>query len=289
MIPGAFEYHRPGSIDDAVALLARFGDEGKVLAGGHSLVPMMKLRLAEPAHLVDIGAIGDLKGIRQDGDEIVIGATTTQAEVMESALLHEKCPIVPAAAALIADPQVRARGTMGGNVANGDPGNDHPAVMMALGARYVLRGADGERSVAAVDFYEGIYATALAEAELLTEIRVPVPAAGSGWSYRKLKRKVGDFATAAAAVLLRWEGGACAGAAVALTNVADQPFLCSAAAAALVGGPVDDAAIDEAASRVMAECAPADDLRGSPEFRTRMAGEMTRRALRDARDRAQGR
>ncbi len=288
MTPGHFEYHRPARIDEAVGLLAQFGDQGKILAGGHSLIPMMKLRMAEPAHLIDINGIDELKGIRAEDGAIVIGAGTTQAEVLASELLAETCAILPEAAALIADPQVRNCGTIGGNCANGDPGNDCPAVMLALGASYTLRSADGERQVAAVDFYEGIYATALAENELLTEIRIPIPQAGSGSAYQKIKRKVGDYAIAAAAVTLSLDGGRCSNAKIALTNVADAAFLSTAAADALEGSAGDDDAISAAAEKAMADCNPADDLRGPAEYRTQMAGEMTRRAIRQALSRAGG-
>ena len=288
MTPGSFEYHRPASVDEAVALLGQYGDEGKVLAGGHSLVPMMKLRLAAPSHLIDINGIDDLKGISEDGGEIVIGAGTTQAEVLASELLASKCPIVPETAAVIADPQVRNCGTVGGNCANGDPGNDYPAIMIALGASYTLRSADGERQVAAADFYEGVYTTALEDNELMTAVRIPTPAAGTGMSYRKIKRKVGDFAIAASAVTLAMDGGKCTGATVALTNVADTAVLSAAAAEALVGSAVDDAAIDAAAEKAMADSDPTEDLRGPVEYRRAMAGEMTRRAIRDALARAGG-
>jgi len=159
MYPGNFDYHRPDSIDAAIALLGQFGGDAKILAGGHSLVPMMKLRLAEPANLIDVNGINDLKGIREADGGIAIGAASTRAEVLASSLLAKSCALIPEASALIADPQVRCCGTVGGNVANGDPGNDLPAVMMALGASYVLRGPKGERSVAARDFYQGVYAT----------------------------------------------------------------------------------------------------------------------------------
>lgn len=288
MTPGHFEYHRPARIDEAVGLLAQFGDQGKILAGGHSLIPMMKLRLADPAHLIDINGIDELKGIRGENGAIVIGAGTTQAEVLASELLAETCAILPEAAALIADPQVRNCGTIGGNCANGDPGNDCPAVMLALDATYTLRSADGERQVAAVDFYEGIYATALAENELLTAIRIPMPQAGTGGAYQKIKRKVGDYAIAAAAVTLSLDGGRCSNARIALTNVADAAFLSTAAADALEGSAGDDSAINAAAEKAMADCNPADDLRGPAEYRTQMAGEMTRRAIRQALSRAGG-
>ncbi|MDP6390256.1 MAG: xanthine dehydrogenase family protein subunit M [Alphaproteobacteria bacterium] len=288
MTPGSFEYHRPQSVDEAVALLGQYGDEGKVLAGGHSLVPMMKLRLAAPSHLIDINGIDDLKGIAEDGGEIVIGAGTTQAEVLASDLLAESCPILPEAAALIADPQVRNCGTVGGNCANGDPGNDYPAIMIALGASYTLRSADGERQVVAADFYEGVYATAIEDNELMIAVRIPTHADGAGMSYRKIKRKVGDYAIAAAAVTLSMDGGKCASATVALTNVADTAVLSAAAADALVGSAVDDKAIDAAAEKAMADSDPAEDLRGPVEYRRAMAGEMTRRAIREALARAGG-
>ncbi|MGF1609877.1 MAG: FAD binding domain-containing protein [Kiloniellales bacterium] len=293
MTPGMFDYHRPQSVAEAVALLARFGEDGKVLAGGHSLVPMMKLRLAEPAHLIDINGIGGLRGIREEGGReesgtIVIGAGTTQAEVLASDLLLKKCPILPEAAAQIADPQVRNCGTLGGNCANGDPGNDDPAIMMALDASYALQSEGGERQVAARDFYQGIYTTALAENELLTEIRIPIPQQGTGMAYRKIKRKVGDYAIAAAAVVLTMTDGRCSNAAVALTNVGDTALLAPAAAEALKGTAVDSEAIGAAVAAAMAAVNPVVDLRGSVEYRTAMAGEMTCRAITEALRRAGG-
>ena len=288
MTPGTFEYHRPNTVEEALALIERFGDEGKVLAGGHSLVPMMKLRLAEPAHLIDINAIGGLHGIREEAGTIVIGAATTQADVLNSAMLAEKCPILPEAAAQIADPQVRYCGTIGGNCANGDPGNDDPAIMMALDASYVLRGLGGERQVAARDFYQGVYETALNENELLIEVRIPAPAGGAGMAYRKIKRKVGDYAIAASAVVLSISGGRCADAAVAITNVGDTALLVPAAADALKGTPVDEGAVTAAAEAAMAAAQPVEDLRGTVEYRTAMAGQMTRRAIAGALDRAAG-
>jgi len=288
MTPGVFEYHRPNTVEEALALLDRLGDEGKVLAGGHSLVPMMKLRLAEPAHLIDINAIDDLRGIREDAGTIVIGAGTTQAEVIRSELLAERCPILPEAAALIADPQVRNCGTIGGNCANGDPGNDDPAIMMALGASYVLRGPGGERQVAARDFYEGVYATALKANELLTEIRIPAPAKGTGMAYRKIKRKVGDYAIAASAVVLTMSGGRCTDAAVAITNLGDTALFVPAAAEALKGTSVDEGAIAAAADAAMTAAQPVADLRGTVEYRKAMAGQMTCRAVAAALERAGG-
>ncbi len=288
MTPGVFEYHRANTVEEVLELLDRFGDEGKVLAGGHSLVPMMKLRLANPAHLIDINAIGSLRGIREEGDVIVIGAGTTQAEVLTSDLLLEKCRILPQAAAQIADPQVRNCGTIGGNCANGDPGNDDPAIMMALDASYVLRSQGGERQIAAREFYQAIYTTALAENELLTEVRIPTPAEGVGMSYQKIKRKVGDYAIAAAAVTLAMSDGRCTDAAIALTNVGDTALLSPAAADAIKGTSVDATAVEAAAEAAMAASDPVEDLRGTVEYRTAMVGQMTRRAIAESLSRAAG-
>lgn len=288
MTPGVFEYHRPNTVEEVLKLLGQFGDDGKVLAGGHSLVPMMKLRLAEPAHLIDINGIDDLRGIREEGNAIVIGAATTQAEILTSDLLFEKCRILPEATAVIADPQVRNCGTVGGNCANGDPGNDYPAVMMALDASYALKSQGSARRVAARDFYKGVYTTALEENELLTEVHIPTPAKGVGMSYQKLKRKVGDYAIAAAAVTLSMSGGKCTDAAIALTNVGDTALLSVAAADAIKGTSVDATAIRAAAEAAMAACNPAEELRGPVEYRRAMAGEMTRLAIGQALSRAGG-
>jgi carbon-monoxide dehydrogenase medium subunit len=269
-------------------LLSQHGDEGRVIAGGHSLIPMMKLRLAEPAHLIDLQGLDNLKGIQAASQRIEIGAMTTQQEVIASDLLAEACPILREAALLIADPQVRYCGTLGGNVANGDPGNDLPAVMQCLGASYVLRGPKGEREVAARDFYEAAYFTARAEDELLTAVSIPTPSAGHGHAYEKLKRKVGDYATAAAAVILTMKGGSCESASVALTNVGHTPLHAEAAGQALVGTPVDEAAISKAVEAAKSIAQPVADLHGPEVYRTHAAGVMARRAIERARTRAQG-
>jgi carbon-monoxide dehydrogenase medium subunit len=279
MIPGSFAYHRPKSVPEAVALLGDLGDDARPLAGGHSLIPMMKLRLAAPEHLVDLADIADLKGIREDGGDIVVGAMVTQHELIASDLLTAKIPIVRETALLIADPQVRYLGTLGGNVANGDPGNDMPAVMMCLGASYVLTGKGGARRVAARDFYHAAYDTALEPGEILTAIRIPVPPAGHGAAYEKLKRKVGDYATAAAAVILTLSGGTVATCSIALTNVADTPLLAEEAAKIIVGSMLDAATVKKAVAAAEAITAPASDTRGPVEYRTKMAGVMVARAL----------
>jgi aerobic carbon-monoxide dehydrogenase medium subunit len=282
MIPGPFEYHRPATVADAVKLLADFGDEARPLAGGHSLVPMMKLRLATPGHLVDLHGVAGLKGIRRDGKNVVIGAMTTQAELLASNEIAKSLPIVQEAALLIADPQVRYRGTLGGNVANGDPGNDMPALMLTLDATYRLEGPSGGRDVAASDFYQGAYFTALEPGEILISVSVPVPAVGHGYAYEKLKRKVGDYATAAAAVVLTMAGGKVATCAIGLTNLHETPLLATDAANAVIGTSLDAASLKKAAAAAEAIMSPAADARGPVEYRKHVGGIMVTRALQRA-------
>ncbi|UFW48651.1 MULTISPECIES: FAD binding domain-containing protein [Bradyrhizobium] len=286
MIPGSFSYYRPASVADAVKLLSDLGEDARPLAGGHSLVPMMKLRLATPAHLIDLHGIAALKGIRRDGNNLVIGAMTTQHELLASDEVAKAMPILHEAALLIADPQVRYRGTIGGNVANGDPGNDMPALMMTLGATYRLEGAGGARDVAAADFYQGAYFTALEPGEILTSVSVPVPAAGHGYAYEKLKRKVGDYATAAAAVVLTVSGGKVATCSIGLTNVHETPLLAVDAAKAVIGTSLDAATLKKAATAAEAIMAPAADARGPIEYRKHVGGIMVTRALQRAASRA---
>ncbi len=286
MITSQFEYHAPKSIPDALSLLGKFGDTAKLLAGGHSLLPMMKLRFAAPAHLIDLGKIAELKGIAQVGNEVRIGAMTTENELIWSKLLAGKIPLLVEAARLISDPQVRYKGTIGGDISHGDPGNDHPAVMLALGASFVLNGPKGERVLPANGFFLDTYSTQMQPDEIMTQIRIPIPSAGTGWCYSKLKRKTGDFASAAAAVLLRMQGGSVADVQIALTNLGATPLKASAAEASLRGKPLNDAAFAEAARLAMSICSPGEDQRGSAEYKTAMAGEMTQRALRTAQARA---
>ncbi|HEX6362441.1 MAG TPA: xanthine dehydrogenase family protein subunit M [Albitalea sp.] len=286
MIPGSFEYHAPTSLPDALGLLERFGDEAKLLAGGHSLLPMMKMRFAQPGHLIDLARIGELKGIREEGGTIRIGAMTTENELIWSPLLQQKCPLLVEGARQIADPQVRYKGTLGGDISHGDPGNDHPAIMLALGASFVLRSSAGERVVPADGFFVGMYATLMEPGEIMTEIRIPVPAPGTGACYAKLKRKIGDFATAAAAVTLRMDGDTVADVAIALTNVGPCALKATAAEDALRGNAFTDAGLSQAAQLAMSICDHVEDQRGDAEYKTAMAGEMTQRALRTARERA---
>lgn len=286
MITVPFDYHSPRSVPEALKLLSTLGDDAKLLAGGHSLLPMMKLRFAQPAHLIDLGKITDLRGIAQVGNEIRIGAMTTEYDLLNSKLLAEKVPLLVEGAGLIADPQVRYKGTIGGDISHGDPGNDHPALMLALDASFVLQGPKGERVVKADGYFLGMYATLLEPGEILTQVRVPVPPAGCGYAYQKLKRKTGDFATAATAVMLQMKGNTVAKVSIALTNVGATPLKASAAEAALVGKSINDSSLNEATRLAMSICDPAPDQRGDADYKRAMCGEMTRRALQKAHERA---
>ncbi|MGH8829861.1 MAG: FAD binding domain-containing protein [Polaromonas sp.] len=282
MIPRNFDYHAPRTVGEAIALLGQYGSEAKLLAGGHSLLPMMKLRFAEPGHMIDLNRIPELKGIQQVDNEIRIGAMATENELIWSELLQQKVPLLVEAARLIGDPQVRYRGTIGGDISHGDPGNDHPALMLTLGASFVLKGAAGERVVPADSYFLGTYYTAINPDEIMTQIRIPIPPAESGYCYAKLKRKTGDFATAAAAVLLTMKDGVCGSISIALTNVGQTPLQAKDAETSLKGQPLTEAAIDAAAQKVMAICEPAADLRGDEAYKTAMAGQMFRKAIRTA-------
>ena len=286
MIPGPFDYHRPKSVSEAVKLLQKTRG-ARLLAGGHSLLPMMKLRLAEPSALVDLGAIAALRGIKKVGATIVIGAMTTQHELLASALIAKNVPLLRETALLIADPQVRYMGTLGGNVANGDPGNDMPAVMLALDATFRLSGPAKPRAVKARGFYKGTYETGLKAGEIVTAIEIPVTAK-QGYAYEKLKRKVGDYATAAAAVVLTLKAGKVATCAIALTNLGAIPLLADAAAAQLIGQAPGDAAINAAAAEARKIMDPANDTRGTPEYRVSVGGTCVARALKRALARAGG-
>ena len=274
MIPGSFEYHRPASL---TGLLSRLGEEARVLAGGHSLIPMMKLRMAAPAHLVDLQGIADLRGIAREGGDIVIGAMTTQHELIASDALATAVPLIREAALQVADPQVRYVGTIGGNVANGDPGNDMPGVMQCLGASFDLTGPGGTRRVAAREFYESAFVTARAENEILTRIRIPVPPSGQGHAYVKQKRKIGDYATAAAAVLLTMADGKCASASIAVTNLKDTPV--HIGDGGLSATDLGAAAQAAAVAAMQAAIDPSSDNKGPAEFKRHVAGVILRRAI----------
>jgi carbon-monoxide dehydrogenase medium subunit len=287
MIPAPFDYHRPSSLDEAIGLLTKHGAQAKLLSGGMSLLPTLKLRLGSFAHLVDINRIPGLDGIREEGGALRIGAMTRQAALERSELIRKKYQILADAVPLIADPLVRNRGTVGGNVANGDPANDEPAIMLALGATLVARGPKGERTIAANKFYTGLYETALARDEILTEIRIPVPPAKSGGAYQKLKRKTGDFAVAAVAVQMTLDAkGAVASCGIGLTNAGPTPLEATDAAKFLVGKTPDAKTIAEAAKMAAAKCNPSADHRGSVEYKKDMARVLAARALQTAFERA---
>ena len=269
MIPAAFDYVRAGSAQEAIALVGQYGDEAKLLAGGHSLVPMMKLRLAQPTVIIDIGRIDDLSYIRDAGDHIAIGALTRHMDVETSTILHEHVPLLAHAAGHVGDPQVRHRGTIGGSIAHADPASDLPATTLALGATYVAQGPNGTREIAAGDFYEGFFSSALAPDEILTEIRVP-KMNGAGWSFQKFNRRAQDWAIVGVAA---WRNNGSAG--VGLVNMGTVPVLATSVAEAIASG----ASVADAAEMAAAEAEPQADLNASVEYRTHLARVLTRRAL----------
>mgnify|MGYP003674460242 CR=1 FL=1 len=286
MIPGKYNYKRPDTKAEALYMLAESGDEARPLAGGHSLIPMMKLRMASPSVLVDIAKLDELRGISINKDDITIGAATTQHELINNDELYTVCPIIRETSLLIADPQIRYCGTIGGNVGNGDPGNDLPGLMQCLDATYVLENSSGRREVKARDYYQAAYFTALEVGEMITAIEFKAPAEGVGYAYTKLKRKVGDYATAAAAVLLGIQNGEVKYASIAMTNVADTPLYIEDAANKIVGTSLSDDDIASCVAAAEAKTAPVSDARGSAEYRSKMAGVMLEKALRLAKERA---
>jgi len=295
MIPAAFDYFAPTSLAEATALLGKLGDDAKILSGGQSLIPMMKLRLASPAQIVDINAIPGLSYIRETGGALAggvlaIGGLTRESELEESEIVRTRYPLLHDTCQVIADPLVRNLATVGGNLAHGDPANDHPATMLALGAVVVARGRGGERTIPIGSFFTGPFATALRPDEILVEIRVPAAPARSGGAYVKLERKVGDFATAAVAVQVTLRAdGACEQAGIGLTNVGMTPIKAEKAEATLIGRRLDDKVIAQAAQLAAAAAQPAEDLRGSVEYKRDLVRVLTGRALRRALARAEGR
>ncbi len=284
MIPAPFEYYRPKDMADVLSLLTEHGDDARVMAGGHSLIPMMKLRMADVPHLIDLQDVGGMSEITLTADSIQIGAMVTQAEIIDHADLADAAPILREAALQIADPQVRYMGTVGGNVANGDPGNDMPGLMQCLDAQFTVVGPDGTRDIPAREFYEAAYMTAREDEEVLTQVTIPRPT--GGYAYEKQKRKIGDYATAAAAVQIVKEGGACVAASVAMTNLSDTPIYSAAAGAALVGTTVDDAAIRAAMAAMLGDIDPTEDNRGPVAFKKHVAGVILRRTIERAWSRA---
>jgi len=284
MIPTAFEYYRPKSMADVLSILEEHGDDARVMAGGHSLIPMMKLRMADVPHLIDLQDVGGMSDITVGADSIRIGAMVTQHDIINNADLTAAAPILREAALQIADPQVRYMGTVGGNIANGDPGNDMPGLMQCLDAVFTVVGADGERDIPARAFYEAAYMTAREDEEVLTHVTIPTPK--GGYAYEKQKRKIGDYATAAAAVQIVNEGGTCQAASIAMTNLSDTPIHSEAAGAALVGTTLDDAAIKAAMAAMLGDIDPSEDNRGPVAFKKHVAGVILRRAIERAWSRA---
>ncbi|MCG7574123.1 xanthine dehydrogenase family protein subunit M [Phaeobacter sp. CNT1-3] len=284
MIPAAFEYYRPKDMDGVLSILAEHGDDARVMAGGHSLIPMMKLRMADVPHLIDLQDVAGLSGIEVDGGQIRIGAMVTQHDIIDHADLTTAAPILREAALQIADPQVRYMGTVGGNVANGDPGNDMPGLMQCLDAQFTVVGTDGERTIAARDFYEAAYMTAREDEEVLTSVTFAAPK--GGYAYEKQKRKIGDYATAAAAVQIVRDGDICTEASIAMTNLSDTPIYSEAACAALIGSTVDAVALAAAVNAMLGDIDPTEDNRGPIAFKKHVAGVILRRAIERAWSRA---
>ena len=280
MIPPSFEYLQPKTIPEAIAMLQQHGDAAKILSGGQSLIPMMKLRLARPGFLIDINRISGLSHIKEEGGYLKIGGLTREAELEASPVVRSKYPIIIDTAHVIADPQVRNLATVGGNLAHGDPANDHPATMIALDAQIVASGPKGERIIPIENFFVSLFTTALQPDEILTEIRIPFLPPRSGGAYFKLERKVGDFATAAVAVQLTLDGqGACQKAGIGLTNVGATPVKARKAEDFLRGKKLDDATIKQAGQLASDEAEPSADLRGPVEYKKGLVRELAKRAL----------
>lgn len=287
MIAQSFQYESPRTIGDAISLLEKYGDEAKILSGGHSLIPMMKLRFASPEYLIDINGIPGLSYIKEENGVVKIGALTREAEIEHADYLKQHFPIFADVTKLIADPQVRNMGTLGGNLAHGDAANDHPAVMLALRATIVATGPGGERTIPIDEFFFGFYQTALQPSEILTAIEFPVPPKGTGSAYHKLERKVGDYATAGVAVQITLDiNGVCTHAGIGLTNVNATPLRAERSEQAIVGKPITEATIAEAAKYASEDCNPSSDLRGSEEYKRAMVGVLVKRMINKAVERA---
>jgi carbon-monoxide dehydrogenase medium subunit len=290
MIPAQFDYHRPATLPEAIALLQQHGDQAKVLSGGQSLLPLLKLRLGAAGHLVDIGRIPGLDYIKEEDGFLKIGGRTRESELERSAIIKSKYPILHDTALVIADPLVRNRATVGGNLAHADPANDHPATMLALGAEVTATGSNGQRTIRIDQFFTSLFTTALAPDEILTEIRIPIPPARSGGAYVKLERKVGDFATAAAAVQVTLgAGGEIERAGIGLTAAGPVPIKAKDAEQFLLNKKPDAGVIAEAARLAAASTSPTADRRGAVEYKRQMARVLTARALKKAIERAGGR
>jgi aerobic carbon-monoxide dehydrogenase medium subunit len=289
MFPKGFDYHQPASLDAAIALLVKHGEDAKILSGGHSLIPLMKLRFAEPAHIVDINAIPGLDYLKEEGGVLKIGALVRESDLEASASVKAKFPLILDAAKLIADPSVRNRATVCGNLAHGDPANDHPAVMLALGAEVVLQGKGKERVLPVKEFFLDTLTTALKPDEILKEIRVPLPPPKSGGAYFKLERRVGDFAIVAVGAQVTLDaGGKIKSAGIGLTNAGPVPIKAVKAEAFLAGKDPSEANFAEAGNLAEQASDPASDTRAPSDYKKAMVKELTIRALRKAAERAKG-
>lgn len=289
MIPRSFEYFSPRTLEEAVALLQKHGPDAKLLSGGQSLIPMMKLRLVSPEYIVDINRIPGLDYISESDGQLKIGALAREHELESSELVKSRFPILADTAKVIADPLVRSQATVCGNLAHGDPANDHPATMLALGATVVATGPKGKREIGIENFFPGLFTTALDAEEILTEIKIPFPSPHSGGAYLKLERKVGDFATAGVAVQLTLDdSGAVKRAGIGLTNVGMTPIKAKQAEDFLTGKNLDEATIQRAGELAAADSQPMDDIRGSADYKRDLVRVLTTRALNRALDRAKG-
>ena len=280
MIPSAFSYYRPSKVDEAVGLMANLGEDARVIAGGHSLIPIMKQRLTDIKHLIDLSGIDEIRGIQIKNNVVSIGAMTTQVELINNEELFKEAPIIREASLQIADPQVRNLGTIGGNVANGDPANDMPGLMQLLDATYKLSGVNGSREVKARDFYEGAYFTSREDDEILISISFESPS--GGYAYEKQKRKIGDYATAAAGVIIKVENNKCSSASIALTNLSDTPVYCDKAVDMIVGKEIDNDLLDQVTKICVDQSDPVADQRGPVEFKKYVAGIVIKKALKRA-------
>ncbi len=279
MIPLAFDYEVAESVDHAIELLGQHGDEAKLLAGGHSLLPIMKLRLAAPTVLIDLGRLGDLNYVRDEGDHLAIGAMTRHSDMERDATLKENCGLIAYTASLVGDPQVRHCGTIGGSISHGDAASDLPSALLALDATFVVKGSDGERNVAAGDFFEDYLQTTLAPDEVLTEIQVP-KLNGAGWSYKKFNRRAQDWAVVGVAAVVERSNGTIGSARIGLTNMGSTPLRATAAEAALSGA--DPSSVAEATSSADEGTSPSSDIAASEEYRRHLARVLSSRAVEEA-------
>ena len=288
MIPPPFEYLNPNQVSEAISLLQKHGEEAKILAGGHSLIPAMKLRFAMPEYLIDISGIDGLEYIHEKDGQLKIGAMTRESSLEESNLIKDNYPLLLDTVKMIADPQVRNMATVGGNLAHGDPANDHPATMIALRASVAVEGPNGRREIGIDDFFPDFFTTALEDNEILTEIRIPASQPGSGGAYQKIERKVGDYAAAAVACQLSLEAdGKIQQIGIGLTNVGPVPIRSVGAEGNLRGKTPDDSLIQESGRLAAEECNPVDDLRGSADYKRDLVNELTQRAIKISIERAE--